>query len=287
MLPEALLRPVAIVAILGLFVLLMGTGESWIVFVAFGAAIWLGVFYQFAVLYRLSAFAAPSAGEGDAKFWRKKARPWIGVGLLSDYSVDVLLVVAAFMLGAAELAILHICFRIRGLAGYGMRTLYNVVLPDVFRAHAVEDREAFHRQIASANVLALLYAVAVVVGVLLAGRYVLGLAGPEFEAGNATLAVMCTTMISRALFGPATAIMAATGQEKTAVGTLLFGFVFALAATVALVPEFGILGLAIAYFASTTLVAFAQWQRVKRFSGLDTSIAALFWPFSNRLQTGS
>ena len=47
----------------------------------------------------------------------------------------------------AEVAVLHICFRLRVLAAFGLRALYALVLPDIFASHERGDQVEFRHNV--------------------------------------------------------------------------------------------------------------------------------------------
>ena len=81
--------------------------------------------------------------------------------------------------------------------------------------------------------------------------------------------------MSRALFGPAPAILAMKGHQLPTVWSLVGGLLVSVTLCLLLFPIYGITGIAIAYTTANTLVSILQWRLVKHLTGLDSSILNL------------
>jgi O-antigen/teichoic acid export membrane protein len=198
----------------------------------------------------------------------------MAISALSDYFIELHLLLAGALAAPAQIAVLHVCFRLRMLAAFGLRALYALILPDIFASYERKDAAEFRSNIMRANCLALAYAFAVCLAVIPLGNWVLSLFGEAFENGRAVLLIVCSAMIARAVFGPAPAIMAMKGQHGSVIWILSAGTAVSLVLGLALFPRLGIEAIAIAYTVSYSLIAVAQWWWVKRRTGIDCSIFA-------------
>ena len=160
-LPDTFVRPA--LALLATFVLiaLLPTVQLSAVLMVLVAAVWLTVIVQLIYLSR----ALPNGhAETDGKKWRGMAPSWLTIALVWDYAIELFLLVAALIALPLEIALLHICFRYRVLAGFGVRSIYAVCQPKIHTAIARNDRHEAARMIAGTNVLSLGYSLAAFFG---------------------------------------------------------------------------------------------------------------------------
>lgn len=130
--------------------------------------------------------------------------------------------------------------------------------PVAARMHWQGKREELQALLTRSTSTVLALCGVVAVGVLLLGRPILGLFGPEFEAGYATLAVLVAAQLANAVWGPVNLLLTATGHERVA--AVVLGVAAAAAVNVplniVLVSAFGIKGAAIG-----TCVCTIGWNR--------------------------
>ncbi len=276
LLPESLIKP-AFILIAAMVSAAFWSGETIYLLLAIVAAgCWITAGTQ-AMLLRASDAVPCVENEGyEHQRWQKTAWPWMFISLLWDYFIELQLLLAGMIASTTEVAVLHICFRLRMLAGFGMRALYALILPDLYKANANGNSAELAASLSHANTLALLYSVSVCAAVWLFGEFVLGLIDPSFSSAHLALLVMCLTMVARALFGPATAVLAMAGYQFPSLWTLVAGLAISVALCLVLFPMFGLLGIAIAYLAANSMIAAVQWNLAFRLTGIDSSVFACF-----------
>ncbi len=276
LLPDLLIKPAIMTLAVWLSISLFEGVSTQIMLGAICLALWASALCHVpamrGVLRRDSA--APLR---ETRRWRQAAWPWMAISALSDYFIELHLLLAGALAAPAQIAVLHVCFRLRMLAAFGLRALYALILPDIFASYERKDTAEFRSNIRRANVLALAYACIVCAGIIPLGGWVLGLFGEAFENGRTILLIVCVSMVARAVFGPAPGIMAMKGQHGSGIGILLGGTAISLAFAMALFPVLGVEAIAIAYTVSYSLIAVAQWWWVKRRTGIDCSIFAGIW----------
>lgn len=273
LLPDLVVKPVLMALMIGGVVVLFASPTDFALFGAISAALWASALIQILFMGRIRIAAKP-VGKADRRRWRKAALPWMLIAILSDYFIELHLLLAGALSAPAEVAVLHICFRLRVLAAYGMRALYALILPDLYASHERGDDTEFRNNLMRANGLALIYSLAVCAAIIPFGGWVLSLFGDAFVGGRTILMMVCAAMIARAVFGPGPAIMAMKGHHAAAVWILSAGTALSLGAGLALYPTLGIEGIAAAYTLSYSLIAATQWWWVKRNTGIDCSIFA-------------
>lgn len=273
-LPDSLLRPMLVIGgLLALVVFQPNAALAWILVIVNFAA-WLAAVVQFVRLRRaLSADGPPPSAEERRKWWRK-APSWLTISLLWDYFIEVQLLVAALVAGSVEIAILHICFRFRVLAGFGMKSIYAVCQPKIYAADAVDDRDKVHRLIALTNALSLAYGAVTFVGLWILGGYLLALFDPSFASATPILLIVSATFLVRALFGPGMAILGMRGDQALVAMVLTCSLVVSVTGCLIFYPIYGLTAIAWAYTGANTASAAALWWLAKRRTGIDGALWA-------------
>ncbi len=273
LLPDLLIKPALMTLAVWLSITMFDGASTQIMLGAICLALWAGALCH-APAMRGVLQRDRAAPLRETRRWRQAAWPWMAISALSDYFIELHLLLAGTLAAPAQIAVLHVCFRLRMLAAFGLRALYALILPDIFASYERKDEAEFRSNIRRANLLALAYAGIVCAAIVPLGNWVLSLFGPAFENGRAVLLIVCASMVARAIFGPAPAVMAMKGQHGSGIGILVAGTAASLALGVALFPVLGIEAIAIAYTVSYSLIAVAQWWWVKRRTGIDCSIFA-------------
>ena len=274
--PDLVVKPALILIAVLAFSQATPVTSPHVLLAGFCLALWLTAGFQALLIRRQRIFPHGRADTEDAGRWRKKAAPWIVIILLSDYVVELHLLAAGLIAGPAEVAILHVCFRLRMLASFGMRALYSFVMPDFYAAHAGGDRARTGHSLTRGNALALGYTLGVCASMAVLGSWLLGLFGEDFTAAYWTLIIVVLTMIPRAVFGPATAVMAAAGEQCSMIIVLILGIAVSMLVCVATFQTLGVNSIALGYAVSITFVSVAQWWQTLRETGVDCSIFSAF-----------
>lgn len=273
-LPESLLKPAFILLAVLVTALAWNKQGSPLLLGIICAGCWITAGTQHWLMRSQQLVPAEVDEDRDAPRWSRTGWPWMFISLLWDYFIELHLLLAGLIATTAEIAVLHICFRLRVLAGFGMRALYALVLPDLYGANARQDRATLFSSLSRANALALIYALVVCFGVWFAGEFALGLVDSSFKTAHGALVVMCLTMVARAVFGPATAILAMKGHQLPSLYSLTGGLIVSVLMSLALFPTYGIMGIGVAYLTATSLIAVVQWQLAWKLTGIDCSLFA-------------
>ncbi|MGI9413164.1 MAG: lipopolysaccharide biosynthesis protein [Hyphomicrobiales bacterium] len=276
LLPDLLLKPALMLAGIAFLAMAVWQVSVDMLLATAAAALWASALWQAVLIRRAGLIPRGTEAAHEPATWRKAALPWMAISLLADYFIELNLLLAGFLAAPAEVAVLHICFRLRVLAAFGLRALYALVLPDIFASHERGDHAEFRQNILRANTLALIYALAVCAVVAAFGAEILAVVGDGFKAGHMALLIVCLPMVTRAVFGPTTAIMAIKGHHSSALWILCAGLVMAVGTGIALFPSLGVDGIAIGFALSYSLIAMGQWLWIKRRTGIDCSLFAAF-----------
>lgn len=278
LLPDTFAKPVFVLTgVCAVAVAVAGANvQPHILMAIFAASVWFTAIVTNHLWRRASAIIDGGKVEFDRTRWRATAYPWIVISLLWDFVIELHLMMAGLLAAPAQVAILHVCFRCRALAGYGMRTIYALLLPEIISRNANDDTRATQASIARANALALAYSIVVMVSFAIAGKFLLSVFGPAFTDGLPILLLVSSVMVVRAVFGPAPAILTANGHQYAMMAILAGSMALSVVLMILLCPVFGITGIAIAYCAMSAVCSVLLWFHARRVTGIDCSIFSIF-----------
>lgn len=111
---------------------------------------------------------------------------------------------------------------------------------------------------------------------LTAGGWILGLFGPHYSDHVATLAVLAIAGYAITMSGPSSGILQTTGHERLYSRVILAALVVRAALLLVLAPRYGALGAALAWAAVNTPVAIGLSILSRRFAAVDPSVLCVF-----------
>lgn len=270
-LPDMLLRPLLVILMTVLIAGLVPSIETWEFLLASTAVFWVtaGVLWLNLRKYSVSAPAKTDAYKGEKKKWWQIAPSWALITLLWDYVVEIHVLLASLLFAPFEIALLHICFRMRQLAGFGMKALYSLLMPKVFAANAVQNDSHVQDLIRLSSRAAFVYALAAWVGVAVAGPLLLGLFGAEFRQGHEILMIIMATLPIRALFGPAPAVLGMKRNQNQVVQILLLSLAVSIVVVLATHQTAGLTSVAYGFLAGGSVSTLLMWFSARKKTGID------------------
>jgi len=279
LLPEILLRPALLLT--GVYALLATSSQIDIntILAVVAVASWTVLLIFVARGQSLTGLLRGPVAETDTRRWNRAAHPWLATSLLWDYSVDLLLVLASLLLGAVEIAILHICFRYRVLAGFGMRTINTLAMPEITESKVNANRAEMERRISLTNFASLGYAIFVLMLFWVLGDRLLVLFSEGIAQNTPALLMISLTMVIRAALGPAPLILAIHNLHTVTTMISAVGLIIAAVIILMFFQSLGVMAVAVGYTASNLVVSFSLWIYAKRKIGIDCSVfsGSPFW----------
>ncbi len=277
LLPETFLRPVVFMALSGLFLAggLITSIDEVLWLLAF--SVWLTFGFVLVRDRNLRKNFSDISSRKERPRWRKATLPWMGVTLVWDFMIDLVLLLTSIFAGSVEIAILHICFRYRVLAGFGMRVIHTLLMPEITEHVVDKDYSGVGRKLFQVNIASLVYALSVMGCFALFGSWLLGLFSPEAVAAVPILLTVSATMVIRAIFGPAPLVLATHNFHMITLSVSLVCVVFAMVLIAALVPQIGVMAAAIGYTIANFFISVTLWYFTKKKTGIDCSIFARFF----------
>ena len=284
-LPDTFLKPVLFLLLTAIIMVATGSKSLLWILLGLSGALMVATFIQLRSLAgSLSRLPADQQAPSVQSNSFKKTGPWLITSLLWDYHIEVLMLVSALFVEPIEVAILHICFRIRVLCGFGVKSIYAVFQPKIYTAFAKQSPANVASAIANINRFSVAYAAIVMLALWGFGSLVLSVFDQQMGDNVAILLLISSVMVIRTIFGPAISLLAANDRQAQIAIILIGGLVVSLVGCTVLYPLFGIAGIAAAYAGSCLLSAMAMWAGVKRELGVDTAIwhrpKRLFQPLS-------
>jgi O-antigen/teichoic acid export membrane protein len=273
LMPDALLRPLLFVALLGVATLVAGSDwrpESALLlqavagFAALAATAWL-------LRAHLPAAIASSRPEYDSRAWTRSGLTLAansGLAVLNQ-RVDVLLV--GVLIGAASAGVYAVAAAAAALTGIAFMALAAPLSPIVARLYAAGETDRLARSITAATRAAFLVTLAGAAALAAAGTFGLGLLGHTFTDGAGALALLCLAAVVNSACAANTLVLVMTGHERAATGATAVGAGTAVLANLALIPVWGLAGAGVAMVISTVarnvVASRLTWTRL----GLDTT----------------
>jgi len=275
LLPDTLLKPIVFLLLVVMTVVAgIDPGSSGLLALfATSAAVACLLSY---VLVRKTGFIAGNViQKSEIRRWRTASYPWIITSLVWDLFIELHIILTSFLATSAQVAVLHIAFRFRVLAGFGLRSIYSLFLPRIIACNVQGNTAELKLQLQITNILASVYASAIMIFFALFSSFLMGLFGQEFEQGWLLLLVVSSTILVRAVFGPAPAVLAMTGHQKPPLVVMLACLAFSLTASILTYPVWGLLGIALSYATANFAGSLVLWLWAKALTGIDCSLFSL------------
>jgi O-antigen/teichoic acid export membrane protein len=240
-----IVRPIMLIAAVGVLHFARVRLDAATVMGVLAAATWLTALTQLLQLdRRLKAVVAPGPKSYDFKLWLGTSLPvilvWGMYTLLT--STDVLVLkqfrpaedVAHYYAAAKTLALISIIhFAVAATAAHRFTTYHVAGDRDGLAAFAAETvRWVFWPSLAASLI------------VIVLGRPVLMLFGPDFVAGYPIMAILAVGQLARASIGPAERLLNMLGQQRICAVAYAAAFTFNIVSCVLLAPRYGGIGAA-------------------------------------------
>ncbi len=274
LLPDTLLKPIVFLAIVSGAIVLNFPVHAAGILACFAMASLVAATYAGYNVFRSSFMLHEVSVDRTQGAWCKTAYPWIVTTLVWDFFIELHIILAGWIAAPAEVAVLHVAFRFRMLAGFGMRSLYALFLPGIVEANARQDNHQVRLKLRTVNNLAFVYSLMVMGFFAIAGSSLLQLFGQEFIAGWLPLVIVSSTMCVRAVFGPAPAILAMNEHQNPSAIVMSGCLILSLTMALFLYPSYGLAGIATSYAVANLVGSVALWIWARGLTGIDTSLFA-------------
>jgi O-antigen/teichoic acid export membrane protein len=161
-----------------------------------------------------------------------------------------MLILPLYHLPSKDIGIFNISYRFADLLIFPF-FLMHTVLPQLFARHAITGRAYTQSLFTESNKLMTLLSLPLLLFIVVAGRWLMGLFGPEFTVGYPAMIYISLAQFLFSFFGPANTILMMQDREKYSAGCLLFYVVILAGTSWWLIPAGGITGGALAILISS------------------------------------
>jgi len=201
------------------------------------------------------------------------------VGAVSVMFADVVTLLGGFILPHDELAVLGLCIRLAGIAGFVIQATQQFILPDLTQAITHKDDRAAHTLLLRLNLLTVVTLAFGLGFAILFGGYFLSFFGETYRAGQWLLALFLCGQSIRALSGMNQNLMSIAGQQVRSASAAVIGMVLFAALWVLLAPQLGLMAAGVSVILAEFTWAFMLAAQAKAVLGRR---ADLPWLLSHR-----
>jgi len=225
--------------------------------------------------YRQEHSLFVETAEYEKAVWLKTALPLLFASSFQVVMTQCSIIMTGYFLGLTEAGYYSAVTRMVGLAAFGLTATNVVVAPMISVAYTRNDTEELKRSLRSGAATIFALTVPLVVVLLVAGKFGLGLFGASFTVAYPALVILCVGQVVNALCGCVGYLMIMTGNERTAARILCCAAILNVLLNATLIPIWGLIGAAIA--TSITLVVWNVWMLVVVWKRLGMNPSVLTW----------
>jgi O-antigen/teichoic acid export membrane protein len=246
-LPSYALRPTLfLVCILALVATGIDVHSTWVM-LSMALACALTLLFQ-VLRYRASlsrAYVAATAS-ANTRVWLFNALPMVLVVSFEQLMANTDILMLGVMQGPTDTGVYHIAVRTVGIALFVFFAVSAFAAPRIAELHgknATDELIVFAAKVRLAIALPTLLGLALLA---LTGEWLLGLFGTQFVDAYYPMLMLSIAVAARALAGPVDNLLTMTGKQKELARVLGLVAIMNLVANAVLIPQFGILGAAVA-----------------------------------------
>ncbi len=270
-------RPLLFLAVMGLIGLVFAVPSPVMAACAFSFVSVAIVTLQFVGLLKHFPGLAGTAAPADRRVifqWRVASAPLLILAAFSTFINDLNLALLGTIVSKSDLAVFGVCLKLALIVEYAVSLIHELAAPDISDALVRKQSSTVDLSIARVNVMAVAVTFLAVVGVVILGRSVLSMFGPEFVRALPILLMLVVSQFIRAAFGPSMLTLISAGAQKSVVKVFSVAIVGFAAANMVLVPIYGLVGAGVAFVVMTAFWTASLALIAKHKIGLRLDIAA-------------
>ncbi|GGE29790.1 flippase [Agaricicola taiwanensis] len=271
--PPLIGRPIMLVLLVGGAHLMGFTTDAVTGVTAAVIATWALASIQLVLLGR-HLRAAVGPGPRDYRF-----RSWLSVSLQIFASICCVslftyadIIVLNIYAEPADVAIYYAALKVVGITSFIGFAIAAVMGHRFVERQVAGDRAGLEQLLAQAVKATFWSTAALMAVILLLGRFILALFGPDFTAGYSLLPILALAFLCRASVGPAERVLTMLGEQRAVARVYAAAFVANLGASLMLIPLYGLTGAAFAVTIGTGVEALMLYRTVRRRLGLHAFI---------------
>lgn len=274
--PETIVRQSLMIVLVGTGIALGGSRTGTTVLVAAGlATLGAGILQGIVFHWRLPERVREAAPTYRARRWLRTAVPLFLTGSAGVLMLHTDVVLLGLLSSPNEVATYGAAGRIATVTSFIFFAMSALSVPRFAGLWSERRLEELETLLASVVRWIFWPSAAVVCGLLLFGKPILGLFGESFVAGYSVLAVLAVASLCTAAVGPIGELLQVTGNHDAAALTLGGGAALNLTLNLALIPTYGPIGAAVATSTSWIAIRVCQFVIVRQRLGIRTLPVAL------------
>lgn len=246
-LPEMIIRPILfflIVLILYYYNIL--DGYSSIISYAFANGI---IFLIGAVLVNryTSNYLKNEKCDYETTIWKNSATPLFLLGSVQVLGAQADILLLGFLANSSEVGVFKSMYQISLLIIFSLTAANAVSAPYIVRSYENKNDSQLKRLLFTFCGINFLFAILIALPFLLFGEYlIILLYGQEFVIGLGCLYILIVGRVINSIFGISNQFLKMMGEERKAAKGIILGTIVGVFLNIVLIPEYGIIGAAIA-----------------------------------------
>ncbi len=274
--PGFIVRPVVLITFVGVWVLLGSRPGAVIALIGLTVSCMAAALAQGLMLHG-KARTSRRASVRSASH----TRHWIGVSLgflaidglrmLLD-NTDILLI--GRLLDPHSVAIYFAVVRTSGFVAFISFSILALAVPKFAEIHSRGSSEELQAFVSKVIRLMFWPSLVLAAALLVMGRFVLSLFGPDFVAGYPTMAIVLTGLVLRAATGPVEYLLSVTGHHRDTIRVYVGAAVANIALNLVLIPQYGTVGAAAASYTAMISGNFLLYWLVRKRLGINACVVA-------------
>jgi O-antigen/teichoic acid export membrane protein len=177
-----------------------------------------------------------------------------------------ILIVGMFK-SSAETGVYAAASRVATLITFGITAVNSVLAPTIAALYAKNERAQLQKTLTFAARGVLAYTVPVVLALVIWGKPILELFGPEFGAAYQMLLILAIGQVVIAACGSVGFLMTMTGHQRQALHVIAASAITTVILNICLIPRFGLIGAAFATAVATAgrsvVLTFMVWRHLR------------------------
>lgn len=210
----------------------------------------------------------------DTGAWLKASLPMLALGSLFVLNRRVDMVMLGALHSARAAGIYSIASDWAGIVTYPFLALGVALSPIISQFYSLSRMGDLQRATTTGLRVAAPLAAAIVFAIVVAGRSILAIHGPNFAEGYVALVVLSGGQLVLTFAGPIGPLLVMTRHEVTLLALSLATAVLNLSLNAILIPRWGICGSAVATTTSTVAMALTGVWLVRHYLGINSTIFA-------------
>jgi O-antigen/teichoic acid export membrane protein len=269
---DQVMRPALLVVLLGLVSLVDIRWSAPLAMLLTAVAAWLslgalGLHFRkaFATIWSVQPRFA------EWRHWFRLSLPLLGVSVAQELLNQLEVILLGAFADARAAGLFAAAARLVSLMTFALAAFGIVSGPMIASAYRRGDLAELQSITSFTTRLGLIFAAGVALALIVGGKLLLSLFGPEFEAAYLPLLILVAGGLVNACTGVVVYLATLTGRERPALAIFLSALILSLVLNLLLIPRLGVVGAAIASSSALAFWNIAMLLYVRRALGIDAS----------------